>query len=246
MKEYIIFLDESGDHNLVKYDIQYPIFTLVGCIFEKVYYEEQVIAKVNKLKINHFNNKNTILHSYEIRKAKNDFKSLLNPLKRKVFIEDMNILMQDLNYTIISSCIRKDKLTSIYNDPSDPYELSFSFIIERFIKFLQEHNGTGIISIEARDNKSNNDLINVYNAFRSGRKRYVSQDDFEKHIQKIEFIGKTKNINGHQIADLVAYPISRFCLDKDQYKNKPPFSILKSKFRRKGNRVKGYGYKEFP
>ncbi len=37
-----MFLDESGDHSLVKIDEQFPVFCLAGCIFD----EENTIRKV--------------------------------------------------------------------------------------------------------------------------------------------------------------------------------------------------------
>ena len=30
-----MFLDESGDHSLVKIDEQFPVFCLAGCIFDE-------------------------------------------------------------------------------------------------------------------------------------------------------------------------------------------------------------------
>ena len=41
----ILFIDESGDHNLdpKKVDESYPIFVLAGCIFDQEYYEKIVV-----------------------------------------------------------------------------------------------------------------------------------------------------------------------------------------------------------
>jgi hypothetical protein len=33
--DYIVFVDESGDHSLVKIDPGYPIFVLACCLIEK-------------------------------------------------------------------------------------------------------------------------------------------------------------------------------------------------------------------
>lgn len=33
--DYIVFVDESGDHGLVSIDPEYPIFVLGFCIFNK-------------------------------------------------------------------------------------------------------------------------------------------------------------------------------------------------------------------
>ena len=36
--DYIVYVDESGDHNLEKVDSQYPVFVLSFCIFHKKHY----------------------------------------------------------------------------------------------------------------------------------------------------------------------------------------------------------------
>ncbi|WP_338012591.1 DUF3800 domain-containing protein [Rhizobium sp. LCM 4573] len=33
--DFIIYVDESGDHSLTSIDVNYPIFVLSFCIFEK-------------------------------------------------------------------------------------------------------------------------------------------------------------------------------------------------------------------
>ena len=38
----ILFLDESGDHNLSKIDVQYPLFVLGGVITDQEYAEGEM------------------------------------------------------------------------------------------------------------------------------------------------------------------------------------------------------------
>lgn len=244
MSEYVMFLDESGDHSLTKIDPQFPIFTLAGCIFEVKYYESVAVHRINQLKEVHFGSLDIVLHSYEIRKAKKDFSMLLNREKRERFISDMNTLITELDFTIIAACIRKEELNGQYRKPSDPYDLAFTFIVERFVKFLSENGGVGYFSFESRDPKSNRDLLDTYDWYRTVGNTYCPQELFNAHISKIEFVKKDENINGHQVADLVAYPIGRFCSNRGG--QNPAFEILKPKFRKHGDRARGYGYKVFP
>lgn len=58
------------------------------------------------------------------------------------------------------------------------------------------------------------------------------------------FSQKTQNIAGMQIADLVAYPIGRWVLDKT--KENRPFEIIKRKFHQKNGKIINYGLKIFP
>ena len=36
--QYVMFMDEAGDHNLRNIDNSFPAFCLVCCIFESAYY----------------------------------------------------------------------------------------------------------------------------------------------------------------------------------------------------------------
>src|SRR3989344_61457 len=186
----VMFLDESGDHSLVKIDA---------------------------FKIRYFNDSNIVLHSREIRKCEPPFNILLNKNTKQSFYTDLNKVMADLPYTILATVILKEKLKNQYHDPANPYSLSLQFIMERFLYYLEEYNDVGYISVESRDPKSNTDLLNTFtdiinNGSASDAHR-VSADRFQQKIQKMIFVTKRQNENGHQIADLVAYPIAKFGLN---------------------------------
>jgi len=72
---------------------------------------------------------------------------------------------------------------------------------------------------------------------------YVKKNRFAKYKTHISFSRKKENINGLQIADLIAYPVARYILDPT--KPNPAFEVLKSKIHSKGgNRM--YGLKKHP
>ena len=244
-----MFLDESGDHSLVKIDPQFPIFCLAGCIFDEVQYQRESNAKIDAFKIRYFNDSNIVLHSREIRKCEPPFNILLNKNTKQSFYTDLNKVMADLPYTILATVILKEKLKNQYHDPANPYSLSLQFIMERFLYYLEENNDVGYISVESRDPKSNTDLLNTFtdiinNGSASDAHR-VSADRFQQKIQKMIFVTKRQNENGHQIADLVAYPIAKFGLNPR--KPNPAFDVLKQKFHKSGSgKILGYGLKIFP
>lgn len=156
----------------------------------------------------------------------------------------MNTLMGQLDFTIIAACIKKIELLNGYHMPGDPYKMSLTFILERFLKFLVARNETGYVSVESRDQKSNGDLLDTFNFCLNQGTEYCKSETFQKHITKIEFVTKAENENGHQIADLVAQPTARFCLNGRV--TNPAFEVIKGKFRSAGGQIRGYGYKEFP
>lgn len=244
----IIFLDESGDHSLIKIDKQFPVFCLAGAVFDENKYAKIDNAKIDAFKIHHFKSKNIILHSREIRKCEAPFNILMNPKTKKTFYKDLDNLISSLKFTTLASVIIKNKLCSKYSDPTNPYSLSLQFIMERFLYYLEECDDVGYFSVESRDPKSNTNLLNTFteiinNGSGSGA-HYIAPERFQKRIQKMDFVTKKQNQNGHQIADLVAYPIAKYGLSKN--KLNPAFEIIKPKFRSKNGRISGYGLKIFP
>lgn len=83
----ILFLDESGDHSLVKIDPQYPMFVLAGCIFESEYYEKVVAPEVEKFKRALFNNPKLILHTEDITHNRKGFERISDTEFRRHFCE---------------------------------------------------------------------------------------------------------------------------------------------------------------
>lgn len=244
-----MFLDESGDHSLVKIDDQFPVFCLAGCIFDENEYHQNSKAKIGAFKIRYFSNSEVILHSRQIRKCEPPFNILLNQNTKQNFYKDLNNLMSQLPYTILASAILKQKLKDRYSDPTNPYTLSLVFIMERFLYFLEENNDVGYISVESRDPKSNTDLLTAFTeTINNGswiNETHITAERFQRKIQKMIFVTKQQNENGHQIADLVAYPIAKFALASE--KANPSFEVIKPKFRKSSSgKILGYGLKIFP
>jgi hypothetical protein len=48
--DYIVYVDESGDHSLQSVDPNFPVFSLVFCIFKKSDFVETVVPVVQRLK----------------------------------------------------------------------------------------------------------------------------------------------------------------------------------------------------
>lgn len=242
-----MFLDESGDLSLEKIDPQYPVFCLAGVIIDEDEYRKTVSPDLDRIKLKYWKTTNVIFHSRSIRKCEPLFNNLLDKSVRYPFYEDLNAFFNKSKLKIIASVILKQKLKNQYSDPSNPYEISMMFLMERFLYFLEETNDQGYITVESRDSRSNKNLFEEYSnilANGSGDKYFIESSRFQARIKKIEFVTKKQNENGHQLADLVAYPIATKIL----YPNRKnlAFDVIKPKFRRRGNRIKGYGLKVFP
>jgi hypothetical protein len=240
--DYVVFVDESGDHGMVSIDPDYPMFVLAFCVFEKTQYAECVVPEVLKFKFRHFGHEQVILHEHDIRKAKGPFNILQNPSKRELFLTDMNSLIETCQFVLIASAIRKDKLQAQYVIPENPYHVAMGFGLERI--FLHLHGlgcrkGTTYLQFESRGKKEDIELELEF--------RRVCDKNATKYRLPFEIllVDKKSNSPGLQIADLIARPIGRKILKPDQPNR--AYEILHKKFRRdESKRIRGWGLKVFP
>jgi len=240
----IMFLDESGDHSLDKIDTSYPMFVLAGCIFDFDYYSTVAEPKINELKIKYFGKTDLILRSYDIRKQKGSFSSLVDKKKREEFYNDLDALMKSLDFKIIAAAINKTILKNQYHDPGNPYDLCFQFILERSVMFLGRTMEKMIFRIESRESHNDKKLAEVYEKFRLSGGQFFKKEEVQSKFVDLSFNQKSQNIVGHQIADLVAYPIGVSVLDGKR-ENKA-FEIVKEKFHCKNGTYNNCGLKIFP
>ena len=242
----VMFLDESGDHSLDKIDPSYPMFVLAGCIFDFDYYSKYVEPEANKLKIKHFGKTNVILRSYDIRKQKREFASLVDMTKRTTFYEDLDNFINNLDFKIIAAAIRKDKLKSQYRTPGNPYHLCLRFILERAVMYLGRTGERMLFRIESRQTHNDEKLAEVYEDFRNKDQNMFKKDEIQAKLVDLSFNQKVQNIIGMQIADLVAYPIGKWVLDNS--KENKAFEIIEKKFHKsfRSSSYLDYGLKIFP
>lgn len=247
--DYIIFLDESGDHDLTIVDPKYPVFALTGCVFKNDNYFKKVVPLVHSYKQELFNSTDLILHSRDIRKCIGDFAQLCNAEFRNLFYRKTEQLMKSLEFNIICSVIKKADLKLWYSIPKSPYSLTLCFIMERFRHFLNYNRATGHIIAESRDIAQNKDLLNVFNCLMQGNSvtlgfpTYIK--DFSRYITGLTFYEKKLNISGLQIADMCAYPFGRKIIDP--YKENLSYNIIEPKlYGGYQNQPHKFGLKVFP
>lgn len=240
----IMFLDESGDHSLCKIDESYPVFVLAGCIFDEDYYQKIVIRQVNDLKIKYFQSPEIIFRSYDIRKQKGAFSCLCNPILRENFYNDLSNLIRDIEFKIIGSVIHKKNLMDRYSDPNNPYELCFNFILERAIMFLGRSNDKMCFRIESRESHNDKKLYAIFSNFLNGHNNFFECNEVKTKLTDLHFPTKKQNVIGNQIADLIAYPIGKYSLDKTHISKS--FEIIEKKIHHKDGNYKGIGLKIFP
>ncbi len=238
--DYIVYVDESGDHSLTSIDKDYPIFVLVFVIFKKNDYL-QLVKEFKNFKFKHFGYDTVILHENEIRREKGPFKILKTKEKKELFLSELTEIIDKTKCTILGCIIDKNKLKTKYETPENPYDISLKFLIERLYLFLREKNQinkTTHIIVEARGRKEDEELKKEF--------QNIINNNYFKTILPFELIIANKQINsdGMQLANLIARPIGRKYLKPDQ--NNKAFEIIKSKFRKVNGTYKNYGIKIFP
>jgi Protein of unknown function (DUF3800) len=219
--DYIVYVDESGDHSLTSIDADFPVFSLSFCIVKKDDYIDTVVPSVQALKFKYWGHDSVVLHEHEIRKSKGDFTFLLTDRTiREAFYEDLNQIIVDAPITIIASVIDKAKLKTKYPKPWNPYELALHFCLERLLGFLTGMGQAGKrvhVVFECRGKAEDAQLELAFRRIVDGANEWgwVNRD-FSAMEFEPKFAKKAVNSTGLQLADLTARPIAIKTLRPEQ------------------------------
>jgi len=245
--DFIVYVDESGDHNLMAVDKDYPIFVLAFCIFYKQHYSNVVVPKLQKLKFDYFGHDLVILHEHEIRKEKGDFNIFKSKKQRNDFIGKLTDIIDESNFILASCVIEKGKIAD-QDGQNNPYHIALRYCLETLYDFVEEKGQQSLethVVVEQRGKKEDGELELEFRRICDGENKYKKDLPF-----KIRMANKTANSAGLQLADLVARPIGRHVLKPDQPNR--AFDILKKKFYCEGGResvgenYNHWGLKFFP
>jgi hypothetical protein len=238
---FVVYVDESGDHGMQNIDKNYPVFVLAFCIFHKRYYSENVVPALQKFKFNNFGHDIVILHERDIRKESGIFK-FKNQSETKNFISRLTGIINSSNFILVSCVIDKIALLETHAGMLHPYHIALAFCLETLYEFLQEkrqHEAITHIVFECRGAKEDKDLELEFRRICAGANK------FEKILPlEIVFADKKANSCGLQFADLVARPIGLSHFRPNQENR--AFEILKRKFFCSGGRVQvGSGFEDW-
>jgi hypothetical protein len=246
----VLFIDESGDHSLTKIDHKYPVFTLCGIIMEENYHHNFAHRRIQEFKQRLFGTSDIVLHTADFTRNKAGFERMVKHSFRMEFFGELERLIAELEFKIVAAVIRKqDHLDKYGLNAIDPYLLSLSLLVERFIFECGAAGGT--IIAEARDPTLNNALDLAFLNLKIQGTDYLSAAKIQKRIHNFAIRDKAENLAGLQIADVIASPIGRRAIGKTTYPAYCSlgdfFQVLKPKFRQdwKG-RIEGMGLITLP
>lgn len=219
MQNFYLYIDECGDQNLANYDEQFPIFTLCGIIVredKRLWLEKEVC----ELKKDFWGHQYTILHSRDIRKCQRGFEILFDLNVKKRFYERINKILGEQNvYTIVACAILKEPYIRNYGKLNDVYAQSLTFVLERAMFYLDTVANIDAelhTIVEMRGKKEDEKLRTFYFKLLEKGTYWVTPERLKKYAKSFSLLPKKANVIGLQIADLVAYPITRHILDSNE------------------------------
>lgn len=240
--DYIVYVDESGDHSLESIDPEYPVFVLSFCIFRKDIYANMMTPAVRNLKFATFGHDMVVLHEIDIRKKRGAF-AKLSKEPREAFLNALTGVIEAADFSLVAVVIDKRRLKANYTKPGHPYHLAMEFGLERIYRFLKgvgQADQLTYLVCEARGAKEDAELELEFRRIRDGSNFFHKPLPFDLIIAD-----KKTNSEGMQLADLTARPIGLSVLRSEQ--GNRALSVLEEKFYRDGMGSKqGMGLKVFP
>ncbi len=239
MTKNYFFIDESGDHGLTKINSDFPVFLLCGVLIKEDDYET-VRQAINSLKRSIWNDKDVVFHSRDIRKCEKEFQKLFDLNLKKYFYDELNKIIAQSPYTIIASAIQKDEFIKQFGKlQDDVYEVALSFVIEQAINALKDMSTEASLSIiiEKRGKREDKRLDDHFQKIIARGTGKLTSKELSYFNPTFIFKDKKENINGLQLADLVAYPIARYVIEPNRAN--PSFDILEPKIYRTNGGLDG-------
>lgn len=240
---YLVFVDESGDHNLTHIDPQFPVFVLLFAIVHKDDYVNRICPALQRFKFEFWGHDEVVLHEHEIRKPFGDFLFLLQRPLRERFLAGLTAQMQAMPATVVAVIIDKPGYVARYNQPVGPYDYAMENGLERVFRHLESlghgTRSTAII-VEQRGRREDAELELAFRRVCDGANALHKPMPFQ-----LVMVPKSSNSPGLQLTDLMARPVALKHLRPDQPNR--AFDIIETKLRRSSaGKIEGWGIKRLP
>lgn len=229
MKNWHVFVDESGDHCLDRVDPEFPVFVLAAVLVESEAYVGTVVPALAKLKAEHWGHEGVVLHSSDIRRRVGPFAQLNSVAVRERFLGQLEGLMHALPFALFVSVLDKRSLAvPLPPGMGNPYGLALTSCIRQIVAsgVLQPGDCLRLIA-ESRGAQEDGDLRAAFES--------LPQDATSAIVRSgggLRFAAKRLNVAGLQLADLCARPFGRRVIDSTMPNR--TFDLLHEKIRRDG------------
>jgi Protein of unknown function (DUF3800) len=220
---YLLFLDESGTHDLKRIDPAFPVFVLLGVLVGERYYEKTLSRRLRELKFAHLDDPFAVLHSSDLRRRQGIFSRFRSDQQGfELFQAAIGELFSRSRMSLFAIVVSKEQLVQRSMFPENPYDISLNLLLS---VVLGEAGAIGSrrplisrIIAESRGRREDRELQTEYQKFRQdglqnyGLMRVQARAPATVNRlmpDRIEFAGKDRGIQGLELADLAAYPLAR-------------------------------------
>lgn len=254
MKEYILYLDESEITE--KQGNSY--FSIGGVIIEKPSQNDTIAVALETLKkeiwIENQNATQIIIHEKEVSevhrngKSKNPDYSIFqgNTSFNKLY-NGLSKILKDQNITTMGVCINISELSRLYQgEKNEKLTIAIQMLIENYCHFLIQNDGTGDICYEFVGNLENQRLRQRFYELKALGTMYYTSRCIQTRINNIEFIPKSENKAGLQLADFIPNTLTRMAAKKPPKHNDFKKVVVKNAYNGGLDLPRKYGLKIIP
>ncbi|MFR1707630.1 MAG: DUF3800 domain-containing protein [Clostridium sp.] len=219
-KNYVLFVDETGQSD-IKEDAH---FSLAGVICEYKYSvntenESPLTKELNKYKQQIFGRDDLNIHLLDIINGKKEY-SGISRVTRKKFVNELHTLVKDIDCTIISVTVNKDRLKKYYTPNKDPYVIAFSHLLQSFYSFITRKNVENArIVIEGVEDRADLYVQKAFfDVFNNGAVYLEIDEKIQKKINGfiIAKKGDKKYKSGLELVDILCNPLWRVKVGKKE------------------------------
>ena len=260
MNKYRIYIDETGNPDLnSSNNTNHRFLTLTGVIINMEYVRSVIHPDVELIKneiLGQHPDDAIIFHRKEILSKKHPFEKLRNPEIETEFNKTILDKLKKWEYSLITVLMDKKEHLDLYKIwRYDTYHYCLAVLLERYLFFLEEISAIGDVLIESRGGKEDRRLKDSFERLFEKGTEYIEPSKFQRFLtsKQLKVKPKSANIDGLQLADLIAHPSRRqFLMQLDFVrKEKEIFGdqiieIIKTKYYNRGGKVLGYGMKKLP
>jgi hypothetical protein len=227
----VLYLDESGDHNLRVIDPLYPVFVLGGVLIDEEYAAGEMEEEMRRFKRELFGRDDLILHTADITRNRNGFEQLKDSAFRARFYERLNELVRALRFEVLACAVKKRDYVQRHGiSAADPYTVGLGVLVEQLCHVVGDVEQGGRIIAEKRGPELDRQLDLSWETLKVRGAGEVTPRTVRERIADLVHRHKRENVAGLQLADLVVTPIGRHVLGKRVHED---FRVVEEKLRRK-------------
>jgi hypothetical protein len=213
---YRMYVGEVGNHDLLHADDPNQRFlSLTGVILDSHYTLHTLQPQMASLKRKFFQRDPDvplIFHRKEMVNKRHPFEALRDPMVEQRFNAALLDALERWDYSVVTVVLDK----KIHRDRYQvwryhPYHYCLAVLLERYVLFLQYGRGRGDVMVESRGGREDRQLKDSYGRLFEQGTDPIPPERWQQVLtsRELKVRPKNANIEGLQLADLIAHPSRR-------------------------------------